>query len=74
LRARRAIVAAKRFLQPAIEKRGVPQKITLNGDAASHTAVAEWQEVEGLPQDFRVRTNRYVNNLLYRTTVVYNSE
>jgi len=30
----RDIVAAKRFLQEAIEKRGVPQKITLDGYAA----------------------------------------
>jgi len=33
---RRDMTAAKRFLQQAIVKRGVPQKITLDGYAASH--------------------------------------
>ena len=44
----RDIAAAKRFLQQAIEKRGLPQKITLDGYAASHGAVAELQEEECL--------------------------
>src|SRR5258705_6274646 len=48
---RRDIVAAKQFLQQAIEKRGVPQKITLDGYAASHEAVAELQEEGVLPAD-----------------------
>jgi len=61
---RRDIVAAKRFLQQAIEKRGVPQKITLDGYAASHVAVAELQEENSLPADLVVRTNRYLNNLI----------
>src|SRR5262249_58142525 len=39
----RDIAAAKQFFQQAIEKRGVPQKITLDGYAASHEAVAELQ-------------------------------
>ena len=42
----RDIAAAKRFLQQAIEKRGIPQKITLDGYAASHVAVGELQEEE----------------------------
>jgi putative transposase len=37
----RDMAAAKRFFQQAIEKRGVPQKIMLDGYAASHEAVAE---------------------------------
>jgi len=40
----RDIAAAQRFLQQAIEKRGILQKITLDGYAASHVAVAELQE------------------------------
>jgi transposase-like protein len=40
----RDIAAAKRFFEQAIEKRGVPEKITLDGYAASHEAVAELQE------------------------------
>src|SRR4030095_15306210 len=35
----RDIAAAKRFLQQAIEQRDIPQKITLDGYAASHVAV-----------------------------------
>jgi transposase-like protein len=60
---RRDIAAAKRFLQPALEKHGVPQKSTLDGYAASHEAVAALQEEEALPPDLLVRTSRYLNNL-----------
>jgi transposase-like protein len=60
----RDIVAAKRFLQEAIEKRGVPQKITLDGYAASHGAVAELPEEGILPAKLLVRTNRHLNNLI----------
>ena len=60
----RDIVAAQRFLQEAIEKRGVPQKITLDGYAASHGAVAELQEEGILPAKLLVRTNRHLNNLI----------
>jgi transposase-like protein len=62
----RDIVAAKRFLQEAIEKRGVPQKLTLDGYAASHIAVGELQEEGILPATLLVRTNRYLNNLIER--------
>jgi transposase-like protein len=58
----RDIAAAKRFLQQAIEKRGVPQKITLDGYAASHVAVSELQEEGILPAKLLVRANRYLNN------------
>jgi transposase-like protein len=61
---RRDRAAAKRFFQHAIEKRGVPQKITLDGYAAAHAAVAELQEEEALPADRPVRTNRYLNNVV----------
>lgn len=60
----RDIVAAKRFLQWAVEKCGVPQTITLDGYTASHTVVAELQEAEVLPKNLIVRTNRYLNNLI----------
>jgi transposase-like protein len=42
---RRDIAVAKRFLQQASAKRGLPQRITLDGYAASHRAVAELQGV-----------------------------
>jgi transposase-like protein len=60
----RNIAAAKRFLQQAIEKRGVPHKITLDGYAASHVAVGELQEEGILPAKLLVRTSRYLNNLI----------
>jgi transposase-like protein len=60
----RDIAAAKRFLQQAIAKRGVPQTITLDGYAASHEAVAELQKEGALSLDLLVRTSRYLNNLI----------
>jgi hypothetical protein len=59
----RDIAAAKRFLAQAMTKRGVPQKITLDGYTASHEAVAELQAEKRLPNDLVVLTNRYVNNI-----------
>ena len=60
----RDIAAVKRFLQQAIEKQDVPQKITLDGYAASHEVIAELQEGQVLPAKLVVRTNRYLNNLI----------
>jgi transposase-like protein len=60
----RDIAAAKRFLRQAIEKRSTPQKITLDGYAASHAAIAELQAEGLLPPALIVRTNRYVNNVI----------
>jgi len=37
----RDIAVAKRFFTQAIEQRGIPEKITLEGYAASHIAVRE---------------------------------
>jgi len=61
---RRNIAAAKHFLQRAIEKHGAPLKLTLDGYAASHEAVAELQEEGALSPDLIVRTNRYLNNVI----------
>jgi transposase-like protein len=60
----RDIAAAKRFFAQAIEKCGVPQKITLDGYAASHVAVSELQDEGILPATLLVRTNRYLNNVI----------
>ena len=59
----RDIAAAKRFLQQAIKKRGVPEKITVDGYAASHVAVAELQKEDVLPAGLTVRTNKSLNNV-----------
>ena len=60
----RDIAAAKLFLQRAIAKCGVPQKITLDGYAASHVAVGELQAEGILPATLVVRTNRYLINMI----------
>ena len=51
--------AAKRFIHQAIEKRGIPEKVTLDGDAASHRAVEELRDEGVLPPELTVRTSRY---------------
>src|SRR3989442_10445691 len=61
---RRDIAAAKQFLLQAIEKRGVPQKITLDGYAASYEAVGELQKEGVLPADLPVSPSKYLNNLI----------
>ena len=66
LSAPRDIAAAKCFLEQAIEKRGTPGKITLDGYAASHEAVAELQAEGVLSPTLIVRTNRYLNNVIER--------
>jgi len=58
----RDIAAAKRFFAQAIEKRGVPQKITLDGYTASHAAVVQLQAENILPRALVVRTSHYLNN------------
>jgi transposase-like protein len=60
----RDVVAAKRFFTRAIEKQGVPEKITVDGYAATHTAIGDLREVVLLPQNVIVRTSKYLNNLI----------
>jgi transposase-like protein len=60
----RDIVAAKRFFARAIEKHGVTEKITLDGYAASHEAVAKLQEEGILSTDLIVRESKYLNNVI----------
>ena len=42
----------------------MPEKITLDGYAASHAVVAELQEEAVLPTTLTMRTNRYLNNVI----------
>ncbi len=56
--------AAQRFFRQAVEKRGVPEKMTLDGYTASHEAVAQLQEEDILPVQLIVRTDRYVNTVI----------
>jgi transposase-like protein len=60
----RDIAAAKRFFEQTVAKQGVPEKITLDGYAASHGAIAELQATGVLSPQLIVRTNRYLNNVI----------
>jgi IS6 family transposase len=57
-------VAAKRFFTKAINKHGAPEKITIDGYAATHTAVRELKQSTILPVDVCVRTSKYLNNMV----------
>ena len=61
---RRDVVAAKRFFSRATKQHGAPRVITLDGYAASHRAVTKLKEVGTLPRRIRVRSCKYLNNVI----------
>jgi transposase-like protein len=61
---RRDVAAAKRFFSRAAKEHGAPRVITLDGYAASHRAVAKLKEVGTLPRRLRVRSCKYLNNVI----------
>ena len=62
---RRDVAAAKRFFSRAAKQQhGAPRVITLDGYAASHRAVAKLKEVGTLPHRVRVRSCKYLNNVV----------
>jgi transposase-like protein len=61
---KRDIKAAKRFFLKAIHHRGKPTTITLDGYEASHQAVASLKDARTLLKDTKVRSNKYLNNLI----------
>ena len=65
LSGKRDIGAAKAFFRKAIKSQGSPpQTITLDGYAASHRAVREMKTDGQLPADTKVRSSKYLNNLI----------
>ena len=65
LSARRNVAAAKAFFRKAIRSQGsAPRTITLDGYAASHRAVREMKADGQLPEDMKVRSSKYLNNLI----------
>jgi transposase-like protein len=60
----RDIAPAKPFFKKAIGQRGAPEEITLDGYAATHTAVQELKGSQILPTEVCVRTSKYLNNLM----------
>ena len=65
LSARRDVAAAKAFFRKAIKGQGSdPGTITLDGYAASHRAVREMKADGQMPQGTKVRSSKYLNNLI----------
>ena len=61
----RDVAAAKAFFKKAIRHVGrSPHTITLDGYAASHRAVREMQEDGLLPRRTKLRSSKYLNNLI----------
>jgi len=56
--------AANRFFKKAIGNNKAPQKITLDGYEATHQAVADLQAEGVLSATVKVRTSKYLNNLI----------
>jgi transposase-like protein len=65
LHSKRDMKAAKAFFSKAIEHQGKPPKIiTLDGYAASHCAVRKMKTGGLLPVDTKIRSSKYLNNLI----------
>src|SRR5271165_1984685 len=60
----RDVAAAKRFFSRATRQHGAPRVITLDGYAASHRAVAELKAAGTLPRRVRIRSCKYLNNVI----------
>jgi transposase-like protein len=65
LSSKRDVGAAKAFFRKAIKSQGAaPRTITLDDYAASHRAVREMKSDGQLPADTKVRSSKYLNNLI----------
>ena len=62
---KRDVAAAKAFFRKAIKgQRSSPRTITLDGYAASHCAVREMKADGQMPTDTKLRSSKYLNNLI----------
>jgi transposase-like protein len=61
---RRDTAAAQRSFSRATKQHGAPRVITLDGYAASHRAVAKLKGVGTLPRRVRIRSSKYLNNVI----------
>ena len=62
---RRNVAAAKAFFKKATRHEGhAPHTITLDGSAASHRGVREMQNADMLPKSTKLRSSKYLNNLI----------
>jgi transposase-like protein len=62
---RRNVASAKAFFRKAVRsQRRSPQTITLDGYVASHRAVRELREQGRLPNLTKLRSSKYLNNLI----------
>ena len=65
LSSQRNVASAKAFFRKAIRSQGQsPETITLDGYAASHRAVRELQQQGSLPKLTKLRSSKYLNNLI----------
>ena len=65
LSSKRDVAAAKAFNRKAIKGQGsIPRTITLDGYAASHRAVREMKAAGQMPTDTKLRSSKYLNNLI----------
>ena len=65
LSSKRDVAAAKAFFRKAIKRQASsPRTITLDGYAASHRAVREMKADGQLPASTKVRSSKYLNNLI----------
>jgi transposase-like protein len=61
---KRDVNAAKHFFRKAMKSVGPPRVITLDAYAASHRAVRELKLEGQLPRRVRVRSSKYLNNMI----------